>query len=136
MPPGVAPARTNSPTPASAAPASGTTSGNPPAWLTTSPAATRPAPPRIPYRMIVVRRIALNRLPQYRSPAPKTIAITIAVTVISLASKPRMSTWSGNFGFACENWNSDWLNQSPIEALTAIQVGASRRTCADRTSSR
>ena len=106
--------------------------GSPPAWLTSSPATTRTAPPTIPYRMIVVRRRFLKRLPQYSRPAPNTIAMTIAAIVIWLASKPRISCCSGNVGLGFENWKSDWLNQSPIEALTAIQVGARSRTCADR----
>ena len=77
--------------------------------------------------MIVVRRRFLNRLPQYSRPAPKMTAIAMAASVISLARNPRISTWSGNAGFALANWNSDWLIHSPIEALMAIQVGASRQ---------
>ena len=88
----------------------------------------------IPYRMIVVRRIDLNRLPQYSRPTPKTTAMAIAARVIWLASKPRIRNWSGKSGFGFENWKSDWLNHSPMLALRAIQVGASRRTCDDRIS--
>ena len=84
--------------------------------------------------MIVVRRIDLNRLPQYSRPAPKTTAMTMAAIVIWLASKPAIRRWSGNFGFAFENWKSDWLNHRPMLALTAIQVGARSRTCDDRMS--
>ena len=58
----------------------------------------------------------------------------MAASVISFAENPRISTWSGNFGFAFANWNSDWLIHRPIEALMAIQVGASRRTCDERMS--
>ena len=58
----------------------------------------------------------------------------MAATEIWLASKPRIRRWSGKRGFACENWKSDWLDHRPIAALTAIQVGASSRTCDDRIS--
>ncbi len=52
--------------------------------------------------------------------------------MIWFASKPRISCCPGNLGFCFENWKSDWLNHSPIDALTAIQVGARSRTCAER----
>ena len=61
---GVAPARTNSPNAAASAPTSGTMNGSPAPWLIAMPPATRTPPPMIPYRMIVVRRRVLNRLPQ------------------------------------------------------------------------
>ena len=38
--------------------------------------------------------------------------------------KPWCSVCSGNRGSTLENWKIDWLNHSPIEALTAIHVGA------------
>ena len=74
----------------------GAPAGRPAEWLTTSPAPTSAAPPTIPYRMIVVRRIDLKRLPQYSSPTPNTMAMTIAAAVIWLASKPCIRVWSGN----------------------------------------
>ncbi len=48
---------------------------------------------------------------------------------------PPIRTWSGNSGFALANWKIDWLNHRPIDALTAIHVGASSQTCALRVSS-
>ena len=86
--------------------------------------------------MIVVRRIVLNRLPQYSSPAPKMTAMTIAPIVIWLAEKPAISAWSGKRGSPFASWKTDWLSQTPMAALTAIQVGASSHTCDVRTSSR
>ena len=41
-----------------------TGSGQPAAWLIPTAAASITAPPTIPYRMIDVRRIVLNRPPQ------------------------------------------------------------------------
>ena len=41
-------------------------------WLTTSPAATRAAPPAMPRPMIVVRRYVLKRFPHQMIPAKKT----------------------------------------------------------------
>ena len=57
-----------------------------------------------------------------------------AVAEIWTALKPRIRDWSGNFGFAWANWKIDWLNHSPIDALTAIHVGASSQTCEVRIS--
>src|SRR5919109_2948921 len=85
--------------------------------------------------MIVVRRVFLKRLPQYSSPAPKMIPMTTAAVEICQPSNPLIRTWSGNSGLAWANWKIDWLNQRPIEALTAIHVGASSQTCALRVSS-
>ncbi len=56
------------------------------------------------------------------------IPMTTATAEISTALKPCRRNWSGKRGSAFENWKMDWLNQSPIEALTAIQVGASSQT--------
>ena len=86
--------------------------------------------------MIVVRRIDLNRLPQYSRPMPNTTAMAMAASVISIVSNPRIRTWSGKSGFGCENWNSDWLNHNPMLALRAIHVGARSSTCEERTSAR
>ena len=69
------------------------------------------------------------------SPAPKTIPMTTAASEIWIGVKPRAGAWSGNRGSSRENWKIDWLNHSPIEALTAIQVGASSQTCDERRSS-
>ena len=110
--------------------------GRPSPWFTTRPAATRAPPPRMPYRMIVVRRMVLNRLPQYSRPTPKMMAMAIAASVIWIALNPRIRAWSGKAGFSLANWKIDWLNHSPIDALTAIHVGASSQTWELRSSSR
>ncbi len=86
--------------------------------------------------MIEVRRVFLKRLPQYSRPSPKMIPITTTAAEIWTALKPRISDWSGKSGFACANWKIDWLNHSPIDALTAIQVGARSQTWELRSSSR
>jgi hypothetical protein len=69
-------------------------------------------------------------------PAPKISPITTAVAEICTALKPRIRRCSGKSGLACANWKIDWLNHSPIDALTAIQVGASNQTCELRRRSR
>ena len=86
--------------------------------------------------MIVVRRRTLKRLPQYSSPSPKMTPMTRAVTEIWTAVKPCIRNWSGKRGSSLANWKIDWLNHSPIDALTAIQVGASSHTWELRRSSR
>ena len=78
--------------------------------------------------MIVVRRIVLKRLPHQIRPAANTIPTAITASVIWIGANPRSRNWSGKRGSAFENWKIDWPNHSPIEALTAIQVGASSRT--------
>ena len=55
--------------------------------------------------------------------------MTSAPTVIWFAENPWSSHWSGKRGSARWNWNSDWLNQSPMAPFTQIQVGASSHTC-------
>ena len=61
---GVAPARTNRPPAATASSTSRMASASVPTWLIAIAAASITAPPVIPYRMIVVRRIDLNLPPQ------------------------------------------------------------------------
>ena len=85
--------------------------------------------------MIVVRRKRLKRFPQYSSPAPKMIPTTSAPRLICHGSNPPCSSWSGCSGFAAVSWKIDWLSHRPIDALTAIQVGASNQTCELRSSS-
>ena len=87
--------------------------------------------------MIVVRRMSLNRLPQYSRPTPKTIPMTTAASEIWIGDEARASgPGRGSAGSAFANWKIDWLNHRPIDALTAIQVGASSQTWELRSSSR
>ena len=62
-------------------------------------------------------------------PAPKINPMTTAASEIWIGLKPWSRNWSGKRGSAFENWKIDWLNHRPIEAFTAIQVGASSQTC-------
>ena len=62
--------------------------------------------------------------------------MTIAPTVIWLAVKPPISTWSGNLGSPLASWKTDWLSHTPSAALIAIQVGARSQTCDVRIRSR
>ena len=87
--------------------------------------------------MIVVRRSALEPVAPVEQARPEDDRDDDRGEPRSRsASKPCIRNWSGKRGFACENWKSDWLNHSPIEALTAIQVGASSQTWEERRRSR
>ena len=82
--------------------------------------------------MIVVRRMFLNRLPQYSRPAPNTTAMRRWPSVIWFGSKPCMQDLVGEVaGSAFENWKSDWLNHSPIEALIGDPGRRQQQTCDD-----
>ncbi len=63
------------------------------------------------------------------------MATAIPPMMIWLAVKPDISAWSGNLGSPLASWKNDWLSHTPIDALRAIQVGASSQTCEVRMSS-
>ena len=87
--------------------------------------------------MIVVRRIVLNRLPQYSRPAKNSAPPIASPTLIWIGPKPPISAWSANFGFGSfTSWKIVWVVNRPSTALMAIHVGASSQTWPPRRISR
>ena len=95
---GVAPASTNRPAAASAAPPMRARSPRDWLWLMSSAPTTSTTPPPMPYRMIVVRRMSANRLPQYQRPAKNTTPSTTRPAEMRTGSKPPTSSWSSKRG--------------------------------------
>ena len=112
---GVAPARTNSPAAATTARASGTMTPRSPEWLMPRAARITAAPPAMPYAMIVVRRIVLNRSPQYSRPAKNRAPPIASPTLIWIGSKPPISCLVGELRVGLLHQLEDRLGREQAE---------------------
>ena len=103
--------------------------GQPSEWLSTRPAASITSAPTRPMKMMLVRRMRLNRLPQYHSPATNTDPTATKATLTLLGLIPCISSWLLKPGGGSRtSWKTDWVVHDPSTAFSAIQVGASSQT--------